>query len=65
MRTSTKNRFWRLILCAALALMFWLFDLTTLAWVFASLVLGPMILGGIIWGFSSLGPPSLRPDKND
>ena len=49
MRKSTKKRFWRIVLFAALALMLWLFDLTILAWVFAALVLLPVLIGGLIW----------------
>ena len=53
MRKSTKKRFWRIVLFAALALMLWLFDLTILAWLFAALVLLPVLIGGVIWAFQS------------
>jgi len=49
MRTTTKKRFWRIVLFAALALMFWLFDLTILAWVFGAFVIIPVLIGGVIW----------------
>lgn len=51
MRQITKNRFWKLMLFAALALMFWLFNLTTLAWIFGAFVIGPLILGAVLWMF--------------
>jgi hypothetical protein len=49
MRKSIKNRFWKIILFAALALMFWFFDLTLLAWVFGVLVIIPLVFGFLLW----------------
>jgi hypothetical protein len=54
MTKSLKNRFARLVLFAALALMFWLFDLTFLAWMFGAMVILPFIGGAIIWMFKSI-----------
>ena len=51
MRKDTKQRLYRIFLFAALALMFWLFDLTWLAWIFGVLVIIPLVAGGIIWAF--------------
>lgn len=51
MTKQIRKRFWRIVLFAALALMFWLFDLTILAWVFGALVIIPLVAGGIILAF--------------
>ncbi|WP_299153083.1 hypothetical protein [uncultured Christiangramia sp.] len=51
MRKAIRNRFWKIILFAALALMFWFFDLTLLAWIFGVLVIIPLLAGAIIWAF--------------
>lgn len=56
MRKSTKKRFWRIVLFAALALMFLFFDLTVLAWVFGAFVIIPLIAGAVIWGISAYNP---------
>lgn len=56
MRKSSKKRFWRIVLFAALALMFLFFDLTVLAWVFGAFVIIPLIAGGVIWGISAYNP---------
>ncbi len=53
MRKSTKKRLARIVLFAALAIMFWLFDLTWLAWIFGGLVLLPILIGGVIWSVKS------------
>jgi len=49
MRKSSKKRFWRIVVFAALALMFLFFDLTVLAWIFGAMVLLPVLIGGVIW----------------
>ncbi|MBW2961282.1 hypothetical protein [Mesonia aestuariivivens] len=54
MRRSSKKRLARIVFFAALALMLWLFDLTILAWVFAALVLLPVLIGGVIWFVKSI-----------
>jgi hypothetical protein len=48
MKKQYQNRLSRIVLCAALAFMFWLFDLTILAWVFGALVILPIVIGGLI-----------------
>lgn len=46
MRKQIRNRFYLYVLYAALAIMFWFFDLMILAWIFAGLFILPVIIGG-------------------
>jgi hypothetical protein len=54
MKKQYHNRLSRIVLCAALALTFWLFDLTFLAWMFGAMVILPLIIGAVIWMFKSI-----------
>lgn len=66
MTNSIRNRFYLYVLYAALAIMFWFFDLEILAWIFAALVILPLIIGGLILIWKSFPSPSVgRPDKDD
>lgn len=64
MKKQYYNRLSRIVLCAALAFMFWIFDLTILAWVFGALVILPIVIGGLILIGKEIPHPQ-RPDKND
>lgn len=54
MTKQYKPRIARIIFFAALAVMFWIFDLTTLAWIFTALFVLPFLIGGIVWIWKSI-----------